>query len=175
MELKVNNTCCFIGHRKIDWTKMLEDRVKAVVENLIVKKRVDTFLFGSRSKFNDLCYEVVSEFKKKYQNIKRIYVRGEFQYIDDKYKEKYFLKYHEDSYLPNRCSVGSYASYIERNREMIDSSDICVFYYDKSYTPERQVLSNRGVSPKYSSKTSGTKLAFDYAKRKHKEIINVYM
>ena len=174
MDFNSNNTCCFIGHRKIRNCDKIFGRVERVVKSLIEDRGFDTFLFGSRSEFNDLCYEVVSSLKEQYPQIKRVYVRGEFQYIDDKYKEKYFLKYHEDSYLPNRCSVGSRASYIERNREMIDSSDICVFYYDKSYTPERQVLSHRGKFLKYSSKTSGTKLAFDYAMMKHKEIINVF-
>ena len=150
--------CCFIGHRKIERTKELEDKVFKVVEDLIKNKNVDTFLFGSRSEFNDLCYEIVSSLKEKYPNIKRIYVRGEYQYIDDKYKDFYFLKGYEDSYLPKRCKVGSRASYVQRNFEMIDKSNYCVFYYDKNYS-----LKN----------TSGTKLAYNYAVGKHKAIYDI--
>ena len=150
--------CCFIGHRKIERTKELEDKVFKVVEDLTTNKNVDTFLFGSRSEFNNLCYEIVSTLKEKHPNIKRIYVRGEYQYVDDKYKDIYFIKGYEDSYLPNRCKVGSCASYIERNFEMIDKSNYCVFYYDKNYSLKT---------------TSGTKLAFDYATRKKKSICNV--
>ena len=61
--------CCFIGHRKIERTKELEDRVFNLVEDLIQNSNVDTFLFGSRSEFNDLCYEIVSFLKEKYPNI----------------------------------------------------------------------------------------------------------
>ena len=168
------STCCFIGHRKIDWIEALEDRVRAVVEDLVKNNGVDTFLFGSRSEFNDLCYAVVSEIKEKYPQIKRIYVRGEFQYIYDIHKDEYFMKGYEDSYLPKRCEIASRASYVERNTEMIDNSNYCVFYYDEIYTPKQYILSKRGIVPKYSSKTSGTRLAYEYAKKKQKEIINVF-
>ena len=165
--------CCFIGHRKIERRKELEDKVFNIVEDLIVNQNVDTFLFGSRSQFNNLCYSIVTKLKEKYPNIKRIYVRGEYQYIDDKYKDLYFLKGYEDSYLPNCCKVGSYASYVERNYEMIDKSDYCVFYYDKNYVPEQKTISNRGTFKTYSSKTSGTKLAYYFAKMKKKNIVNI--
>jgi len=171
---KHNNTCCFIGHRKVEDVERIRIVVQRVVERLIIERNIETFLFGSRSEFNSICYEVVSILKAKYAQIKRIYVRGEYQYIDDKYKEKYFLKGYEDSYLPNVCGVASRASYVERNREMIDKSNICVFYFDKNYEPERQVLSHRGVLPKHSSNVSGTRLAHDYAIKKHKEIVNVF-
>jgi len=165
--------CCFIGHRKIERTKKLEDKVFKLVEDLITNKNVDIFLFGSRSEFNDLCYDVVCTLKEKHPNINRIYVRGEYQYVDDKYKDIYFIKGYEDSYLPNRCKVGSRASYIQRNFEIIDKSDYCIFYYDKNYVPEQKTISNKGIFKTYSSKTSGTKLAYDYAIKKKKDILNV--
>lgn len=152
--------CCFIGHRKIK--KSIEtEHIYKEVKNLIDKKDVDTFLFGSRSEFNDLCYRIVTNLKEKYQQIKRIYVRGEFQYISDDYKNTFFTNGFEDSFLPECCRVGSRASYIERNKYMIDKSDYCVFYYDKSY-------SSVGNSNK-----SGTKIAFDYAVKQNKFIINM--
>lgn len=53
------------------------------------------------------------------------------------------------------------ASFVKRNQKMIDNSDCCLFYYDKNY----QVGTN---------KKSGTKIAFDYATKKNKKIINVF-
>ena len=58
------------------------------------------------------------------------------------------------------------ASYVERNREMIDDSDFCVFFYIEEYKPEHDP--HRKTSGK-----SGTKMAYDYAVRKKKPIINV--
>ena len=69
MEEKV---CCFIGHRKIEKSVELTQRVRAVINDLIENKGVTTFLFGSRSEFDDLCHEIVTELQKNNPQIKRI-------------------------------------------------------------------------------------------------------
>ena len=53
----------FIGHRKIQNSELLTEHIKQTVLNLIDEKQVDTFLFGSRSAFDDLCLETVTEIK----------------------------------------------------------------------------------------------------------------
>ena len=69
---------CFFGHRKIDETEELKNKLYEIIENLIVNEKVDTFLFGSKSQFDDLCLKVVTEMKEKHPHIKRIYVRSAF-------------------------------------------------------------------------------------------------
>ncbi len=64
--------CCFIGHRKIKITKEQEQKLKELIEKLIINNNVSTFLFGSKSEFDALCHYIVSELKQKYPNIKRI-------------------------------------------------------------------------------------------------------
>ena len=59
-------TCCFFGHRKISETEELKSKLIEIIEKLIVEKQVDTFLFGSKSRFNSLCLELVTELKEKY-------------------------------------------------------------------------------------------------------------
>lgn len=54
------NTCSFFGHRKIEVSEKLELKVKMVIENLILNHNVTTFLFGSKSEFNYLCLEIVT-------------------------------------------------------------------------------------------------------------------
>ena len=66
------NTCCIIGHRTINETEELKSKLIEIFENLITEKQVHTFLFGSKSKFNDLCYQIVTNLKEKYNQIKRI-------------------------------------------------------------------------------------------------------
>lgn len=168
-----NKVCCFIGHRKIDTTKELKDKLFNLIEDLIKDKNVRVFLFGSRSEFNTLCYDIVSTLKKKYLFIKRIYVRGEFQYISDQYKDKYFLNGYEDSFLPDSCKIASKATYVERNKFMIDESDFCVFYFKNDYKPEVKKISNRGISGMYTSEVSGTKKAYEYALKKEKNVLNI--
>lgn len=66
-------TCCFLGHRKIDIDILkLKKDLLSLIENLILNENVGIFLFGSRSDFIDICYEIVTELKIKFPFIKRI-------------------------------------------------------------------------------------------------------
>ena len=53
---------------------------------------------------------------------------------------------------------------------MIDASNFCVFYYNKNYEPK--------TKNQYSSRKSGTRIAYEYAIRKQEKtgkfIINVF-
>ena len=55
--MSIENTCCFFGHRTINETEELKSKLIEIIEKLIVDEKVDTFLFGSRSDFDDLCYD----------------------------------------------------------------------------------------------------------------------
>lgn len=65
----MNKRCCFVRHRKIEKTPELEKRAYDEIKKLI-KNGVDTFYFGSKSEFDDYCYDVVSELKETHSNIK---------------------------------------------------------------------------------------------------------
>ena len=163
-------TCCFFGHRKIDETQELKNNLCEIIENLIVNEKVETFLFGSKSQFDELCHKIVTELKEKYPHIKRIYVRSAYQYIPDWY-EKSLLENNEDTYFPEHMEKAGKASYVERNQEMINKSDFCIVYYDENYLPPRRKNSRRDLCD-YQPK-SGTAVAYDYAVKKNKEIINL--
>ncbi len=45
----MNNTCCFIDHRKINETEELRKQIFNTLETLINENRVDTFFFGGKS------------------------------------------------------------------------------------------------------------------------------
>lgn len=166
-----NKTCCFFGHRKINQTQKLSDRMFNVIEQLITEKSVDTFLFGSKSKFDDFAHEVVSQLKEKHPHIKRIYVRSAYQHIPDWYEES-LLKHYEGTYFPEHIENAGRASYVERNQEMINKSEYCVVYYDESYAPPRRKNSKRDLID-YQPK-SGTKVAYDFAVKKCRQVINVF-
>ena len=175
-------TCSFIGHRKIVETKELKAKVKSIIEYLIEKKNVKTFLFGSKSQFNDLCLGVVSELKIKYPDIKRVvYTCNSESVVFAEDKEKWQKVYdclninvpilaveeeveHKAKYLAGR------AAYVERNRAMIDASGFCVFYYDQNYIPALPC----GTKPNIVRQAkSGTAQAYKYAKRKNKQCYNI--
>ena len=165
-----SKTCCFLGHREIEVTEELQDKLYLAIERLIVEKGVNRFLLGSKSKFNSLCYQVVSKVKESYPDIIRVYVRSAYQHISDGYKD-YLLEGYEETYYPEQIANSGKASYVERNQEMIDKSDFCIVYYDENYLPPRRRNSRRDLTD-YQPK-SGTKVAYDYAVRKKKTIINM--
>jgi len=170
-DIDKEKTCCFFGHRKIDETEELKNKLSEIIENLIVNENVDTFLFGSKSQFDDLCHKIVTELKEKYPHIRRVYVRSAFQYIPDWYEDS-LLNHYEDTYFPEHMEKAGKASYVERNQEMINKSEFCVVYYDEKYLPPRRKNSRRDLFD-YQPK-SGTAVAYGYAVKKKKEIINVF-
>ncbi|MBE6727595.1 MAG: DUF1273 domain-containing protein [Ruminococcaceae bacterium] len=151
----LDNTCCFFGHRMINETEELKSKLNEIIEKLITNENVDTFLFGSKSRFNSLCLELVTKIKEKYPHIKRIYVRAEYPYISEDYK-KYLLKSYEDTYYPEKIRGSGRAAYVERNYEMINQSRFCIVYYNEQ--------------PTLQTHKSGTELALKYAV-KHKRYI----
>lgn len=163
--------CSFFGHRNTKATPELCNELKRTIVRLIEEKDVKLFLFGSKSSFDDLCLKMVTEIQKDYPEIKRIYVRSHYPYIDKRYKD-YLLERYDDTLLPSRVENAGKASYVERNQEMINASDFCVFYYDTEYKPPLRKQSKNVLSA-YQPK-SGTFLAYEYAKQKKKEIINLF-
>ena len=150
------HTCCFLGHRTVNETGELKTKLNGIIEKLITDENVDTFLFGSKSRFTDLCLEIVTGIKEKYVHIKRVYVRAEYPYISEQYK-KYLSKSFDYTYYPEKITGAGKAAYIERNCEMIDKSRFCIIYYDEQNVP--------------ATRKSGTKIALDYALKRGKQII----
>ena len=186
----MQKTCSFFGHRKIKDTISLRNRVKNAIVNLIEHFGVSVFFFGSRSEFDTLCHEIVTDLRDKYPHIKRkaYTCRSETCTLENeraKWEEIYshfekrpvtLLGVEEEVEHKTKYTAGK-AQYVERNQAMIDDSDYCLFYYDPFYQPPRRKYSKRSIGD-YQPK-SGTQLAFDYAnqrKRAGKEltIINVY-
>lgn len=152
------NTCCFFGHRIINETEDLISKLKEMIEKLIIDEKVSVFLFGSKSRWNDLCLELVTEIKEKYPHIKRVYVRAEYPDINEQYKS-YLLETYEETYYPEKIIGAGRVAYVERNYEMIDNSDFCIVYYHEPNAP--------------TTRKSGTKIALDYAIKKGKYIMKM--
>ena len=150
----------FIGHRTINCTEELRNNVKRIIKNLIVNENADTFLFGSKSEFNTLCYDVVTELQGKYNSIRRVYVRAECEFISEEYK-KYLLSLYEFTYFPKAVHGAGALSYVKRNQAMIDKCDVVVAYYDDQYMPPTKTK-------------SGTQMAVIHAIQNHKRLINLH-
>lgn len=172
--------CCFIGHRTIKDKDAVRKLLRREIFTLLEKYKVRTFLFGSRSDFNDLCYAVVSGLQILFPDIKRILYacKHETACMESERenmsalagqlsKKQIALKGYEEEYSPAAYLTAGRASYVERNRAMIGDSDICVFYARDDYIP-------------CDGGNSGTIIAYEYAKKVSKarhgkpRIINLY-
>ncbi len=183
--MKSTKACSFFGHRNANLTNEQMEELKKIIEDLIIKKHVKIFLFGSKSNFNSLCHKIVTNLKEKYPFIirkcytcqsescflesEKTYWEGVFERLE---KEKIKLLCFEEKVEINKNIAFGKASYIERNKEMINNSDYCVFYFDKNYEPKSKKYSKQNVF-NYTPK-SGTALAYFYAKQKKKIIINIF-
>lgn len=181
----VFKTCCFIGHRRIEFSEEKIKEIYEFIENLILNENVKIFLFGSKSEFDDLCHRVVTELKEKYPYIKRVgyTCRSEGVLLEserEKWKKiysslgngKFPLLFVEEEFEYKAKYVSGRASYIERNQAMINDSDYCLFYYNKEYVPPQRKYSKRDIG--YYQPNSGTAIAYEYAQRKKKIIKNFY-
>lgn len=176
--------CSFFGHRKIEKNNEIIEKLSKIVEDLIVNKNVRTFLFGTKSEFNTLCHSIVSRVKEKYTYIKRIGYpcKSETFFLEnekEKFKKIYRELLNDDSEIYaveeikhfKSIDAACKASYVERNFAMIDDSDFCVFYYNNSYKPKAK--GNKRSKMYDYQPNSGTKIAYEYANKKHKAIINI--
>lgn len=150
----LEQSCCFIGHKEIENKSYLYKQLKQCIQNLITKSNITTFLFGSRSEFNDLCLKVVTELKDTYPYIKRVYIRAEYEYISIDYTN-YLLTFYDETFYAKKAHNANRFVYVKRNEELIDNSIICIFYY------------------KYNIPHSGTAIAFNYAQKHKKHIIEI--
>ena len=157
---------CFIGHRNIVKSNELVSLLNETVE-MLINKGVTTFLFGSKSQFDELSLKIVTEFKKIYPFIQRVYVRSAYQHIDKSY-EDYLLTFYDKTYFPTKLERAGKCSYVERNYEMIDNSSYCVFYCNENYIPKTK--NQCKLNMLVSKSKSGTKIAYNYAKKRRKKL-----
>ena len=163
------SSCCFLGHRNAVLTSAQQRKLSALLQYLIVELNVDAFAFGSRSTFNSLCHKTVTALKQIYPHISRKAFTCSHEtctlqedvdivtlYRRFTHLEMEILPMDEEIYHQPPDKSSRY-SYILRNRAMVDYSQYCVFFYDKS---------NRNVR-------SGTAIAYRYAISRNKLIYNI--
>ena len=151
--------CCILGHRDFEKNDDLALKVRSTIIYLIEKENTTIFLFGSKSKFSDFCYDIITNLRNKYLDIKRIFIRAEFPIISDDYYT-YLKGFYEDSYFYSEKLMCNKFGYIKRNQLMIDKSDFCIFYFDSNYDTKIRTR-------------SGTHMAYEYAIKKNKTIFNL--
>lgn len=176
---------CFIGHRTISNAEQVKIKLLSTLSTLI-ENGADNFLFGSKSDFDFLCWETVTELKKQYPHIKRICYNAPHEiaftsreerescerFFSQATKREVHYADYEQAINSQKAMKANRNAYIMRNSEMIENSDICVFYYNKNYLPHIRVSANKLIPDHHPG--SGTAIAFAYAMRRKKQIINLF-
>lgn len=161
---------CFIGHRKVEDVSLVRKKVSILVYRLL-DQGIYCFAFGDHSDFDQICWEEITKIKEIENRIRRIHYRKDYPIIAEKDMSVFYHDY-EDNRFAERAMGAGKASYIKRNQQMIEDSSICVFYFQKERRlPQRKT--NRKDASLFQPQ-SGTALAFDYAEKKGKTIINLY-
>lgn len=151
--MSVEKVCSCFGHFNVEITDSLKAETDREIDKAIADG-VRTFLFGGRSSFDDLVYDIVTEKKSQYPqlDIKRV-----FCFPLDNHLRKppawFRVKEYESLCCPLKDFGWWYTSIYYRNCAMIDQSDLVLFYAE-----ERE--------------NSGAYKAYKYAVKSHKNIIN---
>ena len=158
---------CFIGYRRMEVTRELRSALYDALDEL-VRLGATEFLFGERSRFDDLCYEAVTRLKSEYYLIRRVRFR-----VDEADACRDAGRHPPVGYEACFTSVRARSTWrvsgAELNQAMIRESDACVFYYDPAYiSPRRAKRPLDGNRPR-----GGIAIAYAYAEKLGKRIINL--
>ncbi len=151
----VEKTCSCFGHFNVEITDDLIARTSKEIDRAI-EDGVRIFLFGGRSGFDDLCYDLVTE--KKNAN-PQLHIRRVFCFALDRQLRKppgwFIQKEYEALECPAKAFDYWYTSIYYRNLAMIDRSDLILFWVEER-------------------KNSGAYKTYRYAVKKHKRIVNLF-
>ena len=151
----VEKTCSCFGHFNVDITDDLIARTKIEIDKAI-NYGVRTFLFGGKSDFDNLCYDLVTEKRNANPqlNLKRV-----FCFALDKQLRKpprwFIKKEYEALKCPTKDFDYWYTAIYYRNLAMIDQSDLILFWVERK-------------------ENSGAYKTYLYATKKHKKIVNLF-
>lgn len=153
--MQIHKSCSVFGHSKIVITNSLKEKLYLTFENLIRQENVGYFYFGGFGEFDDLCWQIVTSLKEKYPNIKRIFCLSDVRYQKISKRPKWLnsVDYEEIIYLDLDFDYW-YTRIYYRNVEMVNRSDIVVFYVNHS-------------------EQSGAYKILQYAIKKEKQYINI--
>ncbi len=151
----IGKTCSCFGHFDVNITDDLVARTRIEIDKAVADG-VRIFLFGGRSDFDDLCYDIVTEKKKAEPQIDKKRV---FCFPLDKQLRKpprwFIRKEYEALECPTKDFDYWYTSIYYRNIAMIDQSDLILFWVE-------------------SRENSGAYKTYQYAVKKHKHIVNLF-
>ena len=148
--------CSFFGHREIEETEELVEALKTEIFNAI-DFGCRVFYFGGFGAFDTLCHKILTKIMIENAELKiqRVFCVQSEYHLRKRHKYLKAENYEDIIYL-NPVFDGWYKRIYFRNCAMIDASDYVIFYAE-----------NRADSGAYK--------AYQYAVKKKKNLINLYI
>lgn len=121
--------CCFCGHRDCD--SLMREQIKEKITDLIENQGITVFYSGGMGNFDMLCGSVVREFKQKYEDIRLCLVAP---YMTKKLNtdRAYYNEMYDEIIIPDLGEVHYKRAITERNKWMVDQSDVVLCYVTRS-------------------------------------------
>lgn len=152
---------CFIGHRRIGFGDIRNKLKEAVLKEIANGCRY--FTMGTHGAFDEMALSVCKELRLDYPDIEIYVVITSLQKIkkvvdhDPIFGDEVYIPYSDVKTTMYNIEETHYKrQIIESNHQMIDDCDTVICYVNKK------------------NSYSGAKYAYQYAKKKGKEIINLY-
>ena len=124
-------TVSFFGHRHIDNFKSTEEKVSSIIEQLITTHNEIIFLVGKEGNFDWIVSSIIRRKKNIYKKHELVLVLPypTAEYITN---AEYFEAYYDYVEVCQESAVAHpKAAYQIRNKNMVDRSDLSVFFVSK--------------------------------------------
>lgn len=125
-------TVSFFGHRKISNVFVIEHRLEAMIQELLISKEFVEFLVGRDGEFDQLVASVVRRTKRTIRNDNRaLTLILPYSTAEYRNNEQSFLEYYDEIEICSESAEKHFKSAHQiRNRFMVDRSDLVVFCVD---------------------------------------------
>ena len=150
-------TVSFFGHRYIDKIRIIEDKLDELIRSLLTDHEYVEFLVGKDGDFDQIVSSAVKRAKRNYRddNSALVWCLPYPTAALSLNMQSYRAYYDEiNVYNPDE-NIHPKAAHQARNRDMVDRSDLVVFYVEHEYGGAWQTMK--------------------YAENQKKEIINLAM
>ncbi len=143
----------FCGHSDFTSTKEYEEKLLKILEEKVGDNKVDFYL-GGYGFFDFFARNVCEEFKKTHKNATLVFVSPYLSTIYTKEKGEYLKDYYDEIIVADIGRRPPKYAIVYCNKWMVDKADLVISYIERSW--------------------GGAVTTFSYAKKKGKELINLY-
>ena len=126
-------TVSFFGHRMIDRPFPIEQQLEKLIRKLLTEKEYVEFLVGRDGEFDQLVSSSVRRCKRAIRddNSALVWVMP-YETAEYRDNEDAFHNYYDEVEVCGASAVGHFkGAHQKRNREMVDRSDLVVFFVER--------------------------------------------